>query len=299
MTAAGTSTAAVRDLSGDRLTEEVLARFVDGPSPRLSEVLQALVRHVHAFAREVQLTEEEWAAAVEFLTRTGQTCSDTRQEFILLSDVLGLSMQVIGINHPSSDGSTESTVFGPFYVDQAPAYRNGDDLANGALGEPCLISGTVRSTDGKPLAALLEIWQADSEGLYDVQRPELGGSARARGDLRAEEDGRFWFWTVRPEPYPIPQDGPVGQLMHATARSPYRPAHVHFRVSMPGYETVTTHVFAAGDAYLDKDAVFGVKESLIADFERHAAGRAPDGTTQGRPYHTMSYDFALAPSARG
>jgi hydroxyquinol 1,2-dioxygenase len=293
-----TPATAVRDLSGDRLTEEVLSRFAHAPSPRLAEVLQALVRHVHAFAREVQLTEAEWAAAIDFLTRTGQTCSDTRQEFILLSDVLGLSMQVIGINHPPSGGSTESTVFGPFYVGDSPLHQNGDDLANGARGEPCFVSGRVRSTAGDALAARLEIWQADSEGLYDVQRPELTES-QGRGELRAEADGRFWFWTVKPEPYPIPQDGPVGQLLHSAERSPMRPAHIHFRVSMPGYETVTTHVFAAGDRYLDNDAVFGVKESLIAQLDQHTPGRAPDGSEQVKPYYTTTYDFVLAPAKTG
>jgi hydroxyquinol 1,2-dioxygenase len=287
--------APVRDLSGERLADEVQSRFASSPSPRLAEILPALVRHLHAFAREVQLTEEEWAAAVDFLTRTGHMCTDTRQEFILLSDVLGLSMQVVGVNHPATGGSTESTVFGPFYVGHAPAYRNGSDLANGALGEPCFISGRVRSTAGEPLAARLEIWQADSEGLYDVQRPELHES-QGRGELRAEADGRFWFWTVKPEPYPIPEDGPVGQLLHATESSPMRPGHVHFRVSMPGYETVTTHVFVAGDRYLDSDAVFGVKQSLIGTFERHDPGAAPDGSTRATPYYTMAYDFVLAPS---
>ncbi|GAC1321611.1 MAG: intradiol ring-cleavage dioxygenase [Chloroflexota bacterium] len=287
-------TGEVRDLSGDRLTQEVLSRFEATPSPRLREVLQALVRHVHAFARDVQLTEDEWAAAIDFLTRTGHTCTETRQEFILLSDVLGLSMQVIGINHPSTGGSTESTVFGPFYVNRAPEHQNGDDLANGAVGEPCLVSGTVRSTRGELLPARMEIWQADSEGLYDVQRPELK-DAQGRGNLNAASDGRYWFWTVKPEPYPIPEDGPVGQLMHAAERSPMRPGHVHFRVSMPGYQTVTTHVFVAGDPHLDDDAVFGVKQSLIAEFRRNEPGRAADGTDQQAPYYTMRYDFVLAP----
>ena len=286
-----------RDLTGEALVEEVVGRFEGTPDTRLREIVQGLVRHLHAFAREVRLTEDEWAVAIDFMTRAGQMCTATRQELILLSDVLGLSMQVIGINHPSVDGSTESTVFGPFYVGGAPVYQNGDDLANGAVGEPCFVSGRVRSTEGAALeGARLEIWQADSEGLYDVQRPHLAAS-QGRGELRAERDGAFWFWTVKPEPYPIPDDGPVGDLLRATHRSPWRPAHIHFRVSAPGFRSVTTHVFSAGDPHLDDDAVFGVKESLIGQFVRHEPGAAPDGKVLDRPFYMLRYDFALAPDS--
>jgi hydroxyquinol 1,2-dioxygenase len=287
-----------RDLSGDALTREVLARFTGSEPARFREIMQSLVRHLHAFAREVGLTEEEWLAGIEFLTRTGQMCSDQRQEFILLSDTLGLSMQVVGINHPAAGGSTESTVFGPFFVPNAPHYRNGDNLANGAPGEPCFVSGQVRSAaTGEPLAAAhLEVWQADDEGLYDVQRAGLP-APQGRGQLDADAAGRFWFWTVKPVPYPIPYDGPVGELLTAARRSPMRPAHIHFRVSAPGYRSVTTHVFVAGDPYLDSDAVFGVKQSLIAPFERHEPGTpAPDGTMPSQPFYTMRYDFALLPT---
>jgi len=286
-----------RDLSGDALAQEVFDRFAETEPERFRVLMQGLVRHLHAFAREVQLTEEEWLAAIQFLTKVGQTCTDTRQEMIMLSDVLGLSMQVIGINHPAVNGSTESTVFGPFYIENPPVFQNGADLGNGAVGEPCYISGQVRSTSGDPIAgAVLDIWQADKDGLYDVQRPELE-EAQGRGRLLSDADGRFWFWTVKPEPYPIPTDGPVGVLMHATNRSPMRPAHVHVMVSAPGYQTVTTHVFSTGDAYLDADAVFGVKESLIGDFVRHEAGTAPDGKNVDQPFYTMGYDFVLAPAA--
>lgn len=290
------TTGPTRDLAEDALTEEVLARFDDAPSERFRYLMQHLVGHLHAFAREVELTEAEWAMAIDFLTRVGQISSDRRQEFILLSDVLGLSMQVIGMAHPPTGGPTESTVFGPFYVGGAPTYRNGDDLANGARGEPCLVSGRVRFTTGEPIPhAHLEIWQADSDGLYDVQRPELS-VAQGRGRLDADDAGHFWFWTVKPEFYPIPDDGPVGELLRAARRSPMRPAHIHFRVSAPGYQTVTTHVFAAGDPYLDADAVFGVKESLIAELVRHEPGTARDGTAQTAPFYTVDYDFVL-PSA--
>jgi hydroxyquinol 1,2-dioxygenase len=286
-----------RDLSGEHLTGEVLASFDGTQTERFREIMRSLVWHLHAFAREVSLTEEEWAAGIDFLTRTGQACTGKRQEFILLSDTLGLSMQVIGINHPATGGSTESTVFGPFFVADSPAYKNGDDLANGAPGEPCFVSGQVRSTTGEPLAgAHLEVWQADDEGLYDVQRAGLA-VAQNRGQLDADERGRFWFWSVKPVPYPIPYDGPVGDMLKAAGRSPMRPAHIHFRVAAPGYTPVTTHVFVAGDPYLDSDAVFGVKESLIAPFERHEPGTAPDGTVLSRPFHTAHFDFALAPAA--
>ena len=288
-----------RNLADEQLTEAVVQSFADTPDPRTREVLQSLVRHLHAFAADVQLTEEEWAAGIDFLTRTGQKCSDKRQEFILLSDVLGLSMITIGINHRKPGGATESTVFGPFFVEGSPAFQNGDDIANGAPGQPCYVQGTVRSVSGDPLGgAHMEIWQADDEGLYDVQYEDLD-EARGRGHLSADEEGRYWFWTVFPEAYPIPEDGPVGELLAATKRSAMRPAHIHFRVSAPGHETVTTHVFDEQDRYLDTDAVFGVKSSLLGTFERHEPGTAPDGRTLDVPWYTMSYDFALAPAGDG
>jgi hydroxyquinol 1,2-dioxygenase len=286
----------MRDLAGDRLTNEVLASFASAPTARFRTVMRSLVGHLHAFAHEVNLTEDEWAAGIEFLTHTGQTCTDTRQEFILLSDTLGLSTQVVGINHPAQAGATESTVVGPFFVPNAPLYRNGDDLANGAPGEPCFVSGQVRSIGGEPLAgAHLEVWQADDEGLYDVQRESLSG-AQNRGQLDTDEQGRYWFWSVKPVPYPIPYDGPVGAMLTAAGRSPMRPAHIHFRITKPGYAPLITHVFVAGDRYLDADAVFGVKESLIATFARHEPGFAPDGSELSQPFYTVQYDFVLAPA---
>lgn len=301
----------MRNLTGETLTEAVLASFEGSASPRFKEIMQSLVRHLHAFVEEVEPTEEEWFEAIKFLTRTGQISDDKRQEFILLSDTLGVSMLVVGINHRKATGATEAvevvgggngagvteaTVFGPFFVEGAPLYENGDDLANGAPGEPCFVEGRVNSTNGEPIPnAHLEVWQADDEGLYDVQREGLSGT-QGRGHLYANEGGKFHFRTVRPEPYPIPDDGPVGDLLKAADRSPMRPAHIHFMVSAPGYETVTTHVFAAGDEHLDSDAVFGVKESLITAFTRHESGTAPDGTQTTTPFYTVGYDFVLAPS---
>jgi hydroxyquinol 1,2-dioxygenase len=285
-----------RNLSDEQLTRAVIDSFDGAPSERTKEILRSLVAHLHAFAVDVQLSEEEWTAGIDFLTRTGQMCTDKRQEFILLSDVLGLSMLTIGINHPVPGEATENTVFGPFFVTGSPEYANGDDIANGAPGKPCLMEGQVRGVDGEPVAgARMEIWQADDEGLYDVQYDDLE-EPRGRGHLFTDADGRYRFWSVRPECYGIPVDGPIGELLVAAGRPHMRPAHVHFQVSAPGYATLTTHVFDEEDAHLDSDAVFGVKSSLITHFERHEPGTAPDGRQLDEPYYSMSYDFVLAPA---
>jgi hydroxyquinol 1,2-dioxygenase len=286
-----------RNLADADLTRAVEASFDGTPDPRLREVMQALVRHLHAFASEVQLTEEEWFAAIDFLTRTGHITDDKRQEFILASDTLGLSMLVVGMNHRRPPGATESTVFGPFFIEGSPAFENGDDLANGAPGMPCFMSGVVRSTDGEPVpGALLDIWQADEDGFYDVQYEGLD-EARGRGHLHSDDDGRYWFWTVQPEAYPIPTDGPVGSMLAATSRSPMRPAHVHFKVTAPGYQTLITHVFDESDQYLDTDAVFGVRSSLLATFEHHDPGTTPDGREMTEPWRSATFDLILAPDA--
>ncbi len=285
-----------RNLSDEQLTQAVLASFEHAPSPRFREVAQSLVRHLHAFVAEVEPSEQEWATAIDFLTRTGQISDERRQEFILLSDVLGVSMLVIGINHRVPDGATESTVFGPFFVAGAPAVENGEDIAAGAPGVPCLMSGSIRDVDGAPIpGAVIDVWQADEAGFYDVQYEGLA-APRGRAQLRARDDGSFSFWSVLPTAYPIPADGPVGELLAAAGRGPMRPAHVHFMVAAPGHATLITHVFVAGDEHLDNDAVFGVKASLIAPFERHEAGVAPDGRTLEEPYYTLSYDLVLAPA---
>lgn len=281
----------------DELTKRVMSSFDGAESARYKEIMQSLVRHLHAFVADVRLSEQEWATAIDFLTRTGQTCDDKRQEFILLSDVLGASMAVINVNHPTGATATESTVLGPFFVEGAPEYANGDDIAGGAPGEPCYLTGSVRSVDGEPVpGALIEVWQSDEDGRYDVQYANLN-EMRGRGRLRADERGGYRFWSVRPQAYPIPDDGPVGDLLDAAGRGPMRPAHVHFKVSAPGYRTLITHVFAAGDEYLDADAVFGVKRSLIVDFLRHEPGPAPDGTQVSTPFHTAQFDLVLAPAS--
>lgn len=288
-----------RDLADERLTEEVLEHFENSRSPRFQEIMQSLVKHLHAFVSEVELTEEEWSRGIDFLTRTGHITDDNRQEFILLSDVLGISMLVVGIDNRKPAEATEPTVFGPFFVEGSPRFKNGDDIANGAPGEPCFMQGRVLSVAGEPIAdARIEVWQADDEGFYDVQYDDLG-QARGRGHLYSDDEGRYYFWSVRPEAYPIPDDGPVGELLDAANRSPMRPAHVHFMVEAPGYETLVTHVFDEDDQHLDSDAVFGVKSSLVTRFERHESGIAPGGKKMDAPFYTMSYDIVLAPSGDG
>ena len=287
-----------RNLASNELTAAVLASFADAPNPRFHQIAESLVRHLHAFVEEVGLTEQEWFDGIDFLTRTGHATTDTRQEFVLLSDVLGVSMLVIGLNHAPAGGATESTVFGPFFVEGAPDVQNGADLGAGAPGQPCLMRGRILDTAADPIAgAVIDVWQADENGLYDVQYADLP-APRGRGRLRAETDGRFWFWSVLPVAYPIPDDGPVGSMLRAGGRGPMRPGHVHFRVAAPGYETLITHIFVAGDEHLDDDAVFGVKTSLIAPFPRHEAGIAPDGRAMDTPYHTLEYDLVLAPTRR-
>ncbi len=286
-----------RNLTDEALTQAVLTSFGDSRSGRFQEVLRSLVSHLHAFASEVALTEDEWFAGIDFLTRTGHITDDKRQEFILLSDVLGLSMLVVGLNHSQHPDATPSTVFGPFFVDGSPAFANGHDISNGAPGEPCLVRGRILSVTGEPIAgARIEVWQADDDGFYDVQHEGLD-EPRGRGHLFSEPDGHFWFWSVKPQYYPIPSDGPVGELLGAANRSPMRPAHVHFMVTADGHETVTTHVFADGDPYLDSDAVFGVKSELVAPVVRDEPGRAPDGRQLDDPYWSITYDIVLAPAA--
>jgi len=225
---------------------------------------------------------------------TGHITDDQRQEFVLLSDVLGLSMLVVGMNHRRPPQATESTVFGPFFVEGSPAFENGDDIARGFSGEPCYLEGRVVSVDGEPIAgARVEVWQADDDGFYDVQYADLD-EPRGRGHLTTDADGRFWLWSVKPEAYPIPADGPVGELLEAGGRGPMRPAHVHFMVSADGYQKLITHVFVEGDEYLDSDAVFGVRSNLIAPFARHEPGEAPDGSRRDEPYWTMRYALVLA-----
>ena len=286
-----------RNLADENLTQAVVASFDGARSERFRTIADSLVKHLHAFASEVGLTEEEWFAGIDFLTRIGHITTEQRQEFILLSDVLGLSMLVVERNNRHPDGATESTVFGPFFVEGSPAFANGDDIAAGAPGEPCYMSGRVLGVGGEPIAgARVEVWQADEDGFYDVQYDDLD-RPRGRGHLSTDDEGRFWFWSVKPEAYPIPADGPVGELLEAGGRGPMRPAHVHFMVTADGYRRLITHVFVEGDEHLDADAVFGVRSHLIAPFEHHEPGTAPDGRTMDVPFWSMSYDLKMTEAA--
>ena len=275
----------MRNLDKDTITQAVLARPANAANPRLQTIMTSLVTHLHAFAREVELTEREWLEGIEFLTRCGRITDDKRQEFILLSDVLGLSMLTVAMNNDKPPGCTEATVFGPFHVEGAPCYEPGADIANGARGVPCEVRGTVRGLGGEPIAgATLDVWQSDEDGLYDVQHAGID-HAQARGILNTDADGRYRFRSILAMPYAIPHDGPVGDLLKATGRHPWRPAHLHFMIEAPGFETLITHVFRSDDAYLDSDAVFGVRQSLIAEWKRQ-----PDGS------YLVEYDFVLNPT---
>jgi hydroxyquinol 1,2-dioxygenase len=286
----------MRNLSEHDLTDAVLQRLQATADPRLKEIMTSLVRHLHEFVRDVELTEDEWFAGIRFLTDTGHMCDDKRQEFILLSDTLGVSMLVDAINHRHPAGATESTVFGPFHRVGAPDLPAGASIAGTTAGEPTFVSGRVTDTDGRPVAgALLDVWQAAPNGLYDSQDPEQGG-LNLRGKFRTDAEGRYAFRTVKPANYPIPSDGPVGRMLRALKRHPYRPAHIHFIVSAKGYLPVTTHVFAEGDPYLDSDAVFAVKNSLITTFERHDSPQEAAARKTSAPFYTVEYDFGLTPA---
>jgi hydroxyquinol 1,2-dioxygenase len=288
----------LREFDEQSITQAVIDRLASSDDARFKRVMTSLITHLHDFIREVRLTEAEWFTAIEFLTDVGKTCSEKRQEFILLSDTLGVSILVITINHPAEDGSAESTVQGPFYWEGAPDLPAGSNLAEGVKGEPAFYSGRVLSTDGRPLAgALLDIWSGDGEGNYDMQIPGET-TMKARGRIRTDAGGRYSFRSIRPTFYPVPTDGPVGRMLRKMGRHPYRPGHIHMIVSAPGYLPVTTHLFVAGSEYLDSDAVFGMKESLVADFRRHPPGSGPDGKPVDTPFYTVGYDFRLRPAAR-
>ncbi len=287
----------MREFDDKSITQAVIARLSDCEDPRFKRVMTSLIVHLHDFIRDVKLTEPEWMTAIEFLTDVGKTCTDRRQEFILLSDTLGASVLVITLNHPADQGSVESTVMGPFYWEGAPERPLGANLAEGVKGEPAFYSGRVLGLDGRPLEnALLDIWSGNGEGDYDMQIP--GETAmKARGKIRTDAQGRYWFRSIRPTFYPVPTDGPVGGMLRRMGRHPYRPGHIHLIVSAPGHHPVTTHLFVADSQYLDSDAVFGMKESLVAEFVRHAPGVGPDGTRIDTPFYTVSYDFRLRPVA--
>jgi hydroxyquinol 1,2-dioxygenase len=285
------------DITDETMTSAVTESFSACPDPRLRECLTVLARHLHAAARELRPTIAEWETLIGFLTATGHTCTPTRQEFVLLSDVLGISALVENLNHPADGHTTEATVLGPFHVSASPRRELGDTIDEVGHEEGCLVTGRVLSTGGTPLAgATVDVWQADDKGFYDVQQPGLQPAGNGRGLFTTDEQGEFWFRTVVPAPYPIPTDGPVGALLVATGRHPFRPAHIHFIAEAAGHQPLTTHIFVEGSPYLDSDAVFAVKHSLVRSF-----GLADDPAAAARhglpnPYRHAHIDLVLPPA---
>jgi hydroxyquinol 1,2-dioxygenase len=287
----------VQLVTEDNITDLAAERWATARDPRTAELMTALVRHLHDFAREVRLTEAEWMAAIRWLTRTGQISDDKREEFILASDVLGLSMLVVQMNHQLDPRATPATVLGPFHIEGSPELAYGADMSQGLPGTPLVISGVVTDLDGAPVAgAVLDLWQADNEGLYESQHADVD-EARLRAKYTTREDGSYCVRTVAPLGYTIPMDGPVGGLISQTAISHFRPAHVHFLLNVPGYEPLITHLFEEGADYLDSDVVFGVKEQLVVRYEKREPGQTPDGGTIDEPWFDAHYDFVLQPKA--
>ncbi|SRR5581483_11135044 len=287
----------MREFNEDTLTQAVVDRFKKASDPRFREILSSAVRHLHAFAREVHLTEEEWFEGIKFLTSVGQKCDDKRQEFILLSDILGLSMMIVALNHKSVPGATEATVLGPFFAHGAKEFGYGGDLREGCTtkGEDVYVSGRVLSLDGKPVPnAALDIWQAKADGIYDVQTE---GEFELRGRVKANANGEYAFKSYKPKFYSVPVDGPVGELIRATGNHHMRPAHMHAIVSAPGYQQVITHVFVEGDRYLDQDAVFAVKDSLVGKYVKVSDAAEAKKLGMPNPFLKLTWDFKLAPDA--
>jgi hydroxyquinol 1,2-dioxygenase len=285
----------VQLVTEDNITDLAVERWSTARDPRLAELLTALVRHLHDFARETRLTEAEWMAAVQWLKATGQISDEKREEFILASDVLGLSMLVVQMNHRFDPAATPATVLGPFHIDGSPELDFAGDMSQGLPGVPLYISGTVRALDGTPVpGAVLDVWQADEDGASEAQLAV--DEARLRAKYAAREDGSYCIRTIAPKGYSIPMDGPVGALIQQTDISHFRPAHVHFLLNVPGYRPLITHLFEEGAQYLDSDVVFGTKQELVVGYEHHEPGPTPDGGTSEVPWVSATYDFVLQPA---
>ena len=286
----------MQPVTEENITDLAAARWGTARDPRLAEIMQALVRHLHDFAREVRLTEAEWMDAVQWLTRTGQISDEKREEFILASDVLGLSMLVVQMNHRLDKGATPATVLGPFHIEGSPELEYGTDMSQGLPGTPLYVTGVVRDLDGKTIGgAVLDVWQADTDGAYEAQLDV--DEARLRAKYTSKPDGTYCIRTIAPLGYSIPMDGPVGDLISRTEISHFRPAHVHFLLNFPGYEPLITHLFQEGAQYLDSDVVFGTKAELVVGFEQREPGPTPDGGTSEEPWLLAVYDFVLQPKA--
>lgn len=283
-----------------RSAEIVNGRMGAETPARLREIVSAFVHHLHAAVVETNLTEAEWMEGIRFLTSVGHTCTDWRQEFILLSDVLGISMLVDAVSHDRPEGATENTVLGPFYVPSAPAYANGSRICLDGKGEPLLVRGQVRNEAGEPLPGVtVEVWQTNDEGFYDVQQKGIQPEHNLRGVFTTDEEGHYAVVSVKPRHYPIPDDGPVGQLLTALGRHPNRPAHIHFMVTKPDYDPVTTHIFAPDCPYLGSDPVFGVKSTLIADFRRCEDPKLVQTYGLDSPFWLVEWDFVLVRKLQG
>jgi hydroxyquinol 1,2-dioxygenase len=285
----------VQLVTEDNITDLAVERWATAKDPRLAELMAALVRHLHDFAREVRLTEAEWMAAMRWLTAAGQISDEKREEFILASDVLGLSMLVVQMNHRLDPAATPATVLGPFHIEGSPELAYGEDMSEGLSGTPLYLHGTVRDLAGNPVAAgVLDVWQADTEGAYESQIPDVD-EARLRAKYTTREDGSYCLRTIAPLGYTIPMDGPVGDLVARTEISHFRPAHIHFLINVPGYEPLITHLFQEGADYLDSDVVFGTKQELVVRFEEREPGPTPDGGSSDVPWLEARYDFVLQP----
>ena len=285
------------DFTEETAADAVIESFAPDTSPRLREILVSLVKHLHAFARDVELTIPEWEKAIDFLTRTGHKSDDERQEFILLSDVLGLSMLVETISNRKFGVATESTVLGPFHVVESPVRELGDNIDLVGTGTPCVVTGRVVSVDGTPLpGAQIDVWQANDQGFYDVQQPAVQPRTNGRGLFTADSSGEFWFRTIVPSYYPIPTDGPVGEMLAATGRHAFRPAHIHFIVQAPGHRDLTTHIFVAGSEFIESDTVFAVKKSLVVDFEEVDDAVLAEKWQAKVPFRHADFDIIMQPS---
>ena len=280
--------------SEEHSAEVVKQQYANCKDLRLKTIMESAVNHLHQFVKEVEPTQEEWMYMIEYLTKTGQKCDDKRQEFILLSDVLGISALVDTINNRKTLNATESTVLGPFHVKNAPKKQMGDNINYDGKGEPAYIFGSVKDTDDNPIdGAEIDVWQANDDGFYDIQQPDTQPEMNLRGIFTTKEDGKYWFKSVKPKFYSIPTDGPVGTMIYASGRHPNRPAHLHYIVSAEGYKPVVTHVFVKGSEYLDSDAVFGVKDSLISEYVLIEDDAKARNVGFEIPYYELEFNFVL------
>ena len=278
----------------DAITREVLERYQLTADPRLREIVLSLISHLHAFARDTNLSFDEWGKAMQYLYTAGQACNGPRNEFIALSDAIGFTMLVITNSQRKPPGATIPTLVGPFFVPDAPKFRNGEDISNGAQGEPLYVAGRVLDTAGKPVqGATLDVWHSDDRGLYDVQTDMAKTGMWARGQLTSDAEGRYSFWTIMPTAYPAPTDGALGPLFMNTTNRHWRPAHLHYAVRAKEFDPLITHVFVRGSKHIDEDVAFGVRPALVADFVPHQPGRAPDGKQMDKPFRTLDFDFVL------